>query len=298
MSGTPDVLLTGADGQIGWRLREALAPLGRVAALGRAGLDLADPGAIRGAVRSLRPRLVVNAAAYTAVDRAEEEPEAAFRINADAPGVLAEEARRAGALLVHFSTDYVFDGRAREPYREDDPTAPLNVYGESKRAGEEAVEAAGGDHLILRTSWIYDVRGRNFLLTMLRLMREREELRVVDDQRGAPTWAAAVADATARIAASALASAGGAESGILHLTAAGETTWHGFASAIREADPGRGEHRCRAVVPVPTSEFPTPAARPRFSVLSNERVAERFGVRLPDWREQLGAALSKPAPAR
>lgn len=292
MSDAPLILLTGADGQIGWRLRAALAPLGRVVPATRAGLDLGDPKAVRSRVRELRPRAVVNAAAYTAVDRAEEEREAAFRINAEAPGVLAEEARRAGALLVHYSTDYVFDGRKREPYREEDPTGPLNVYGASKLAGEEAVAAAGGAHLILRTSWIYDTRGRNFLLTMLRLLREREELRVVDDQVGAPTWAAAVADATARLVARGLSSPGETASGVYHLSAAGETSWHGFAAAIREADPRAGEHRCRAVVAVPTSEFPTPARRPAYSVLSNERVAAAFGVRLPHWREQLRAAAA------
>jgi len=291
MSPAPTILLTGADGQIGWRLRSALAPLGRVASLTRAELDLGDEGAVRSLVRELHPSLIVNAAAYTAVDLAERERDAAFRINAHAPRVLAEEARDLGALLVHYSTDYVFDGTKGTPYREDDPTAPLGAYGESKRAGEEAVEAVGGAYLVLRTSWIYDVRGRNFLLTMRRLMRERREVRVVDDQVGAPTWAAAVADATARIAAHGLPSWDAARSGIYHLSAAGETSWHGFASGIRALDPRPEELVCDSVVPIPTRDFPTPAARPAYSVLSNDRVASAFGLRLPGWREQLGAAL-------
>jgi dTDP-4-dehydrorhamnose reductase len=291
VSATPTILLTGADGQIGGRLRAALAPLGRVVPATRAELDVGDEGAVRSLVRALRPRVVVNAAAYTAVDRAEEEPEAAFRINADAPRVLAEEARECGALLVHFSTDYVFDGTKGEPYRESDPTRPLNVYGASKRAGEEAVEAAGGDHLVLRTSWVYDSRGRNFLLTMRRLMREREELRVVDDQRGAPTWARSVAEATARLAALRLEGVG--SGGLLHLSAAGETSWHGFALAIRETDPRPEEIRCRAIRAVSSAEFPTPARRPAYSVLSNDRLAAEFGVRLPGWREQLRAASTE-----
>lgn len=298
MTALPTIVVTGGGGQIGGRLRVALAPLGRVVAPTRAELDLGDEGAIRALLRRLRPDVVVNAAAYTAVDRAEEERDRAFRINADAPRVLAEEVQRQRGLLVHYSTDYVFDGTKREPYVESDPTAPLSVYGASKRAGEEAVEAVGGRYLVLRTTWIYDGRGQNFLRTMLRLAREREELRVVSDQIGAPTWARAVAEATARVVARCGPDGGGdglaeSSSGIYHLSASGETSWHAFARAILAADPRREEQRCRSVVPIPTREYPTPARRPLYSVLSNERIAGTFGVRLPDWRVQLGEVMEE-----
>lgn len=292
----PVILLTGADGQIGWELRRALAPLGRVAAMRRAELDLADPAGIRGTVRSVAPGLIVNAAAYTAVDRAEEEPELAHRVNAEAPGVLAEEAARTGALLVHYSTDYVFDGEKRSPYVETDTPAPVNAYGRSKLEGEEAVRASGARHLILRTSWIYGARGSNFLRTMLRLAREREELRVVSDQTGSPTWSRMVAEATALALGSLrresdLLGNAAAVSGTYHLTAAGETSWHAFAERILATDPRREEQRCRSVVPISTAEYPTPARRPARSVLSCERFADTFGLRLPQWEEQLAMAL-------
>lgn len=277
------ILLTGADGQVGWRLRQSLAPLGEVVALNRAGLDVSDLDGIRSAVREHRPEVVVNAAAYTAVDRAEQERVAAFRVNAEAPGVLAEESRRLGAMLVHFSTDYVFDGAAASPYGEEDAPNPLGAYGASKLAGEEAVQAAGERFLVLRTSWVYDSRGNNFARTMLRLAREREELRVVDDQRGAPTWAGALAAATARVLRDGPPEAGG----VFHLTSAGETTWYHFARAVLERDPRPGEQICRRVVPISTLEYPTPAPRPAYSVLCNARFTAAFGFRLPSWEEQL-----------
>ena len=291
---SPTFLLTGATGQLGWELRRTLAPLGPVIAPARDELDLADANGIRTAVRRHRPLVIVNAGAYTAVDRAEAEPELAHSINATAPGLLAEEAARLGALLVHFSTDYVFDGSAERPYREADRPNPLNVYGRSKLAGERAIEEVGGKHLIFRTSWIYGMRGSNFLRSMLRLAREREEMRVVDDQIGAPTWSRMIAGATALV----LAQVAGAEwelppagRGVYHLTAGGETSWYDFARAILERDPAREEQRCRTVRPIPTSEYPTPAARPRFSVLDNQRIAKRFGIRLPHWRTQLELAM-------
>lgn len=276
------ILLLGGNGQVGWELERALAPLGRVAALGRAEADLASPEALRAAVRAVRPRWIVNAAAYTAVDRAEAEPEAAFAANAHAPGVLAEEARRVGAFLVHYSTDYVFDGSKGAPYTESDAPAPLNVYGRSKLAGERAVQAAGDDHLILRTTWVYGARGGNFLRTMLRLFAERDEVRVVADQMGAPTWSRMIAGATAVIVA---ASRSGTHGGVYHLAAAGQTSWHGFAEAIRDtvAEPGT---RVR-VMPISTAEYPTPAVRPAWSVLDCGRLARDFGVALPGWRESL-----------
>lgn len=296
MSEPPRILLTGASGQLGWELHRLLAPLGEVVAPGRAGLDLENEAALRSAVRDSRPAAVVNAAAFTAVDRAEDEEDRAHAVNAVAPGVLAQEAARAGALMVHYSTDYVFDGSAGRPYREDDATAPLGVYGRTKLQGEAAVAAAGGPHLILRTSWLYGTRGHNFLRTMLRLAREREELRVVSDQTGAPTWsrmaAAATAAVLARLREDGRFTLPVALAGVYHLSAGGETTWHGFARALLAADPARAEQRCARVVAIPTSEFPTPARRPAYSVLDNSRLAGAFGVRLPRWDRQLALCLA------
>lgn len=292
----PIILLTGGTGQVGWELARALAPLGRVVTPGRAALDLADEPSIRRTVRDTRPALIVNAAAHTAVDRAESEPALAHAINAEAPRVLAEEAARTGALVVHYSTDYVFDGSAGSPYLESAPPAPINTYGETKLAGERAMEHVGAPHLIFRTSWVYGRRGANFLRTMLRLAREREELRIVADQRGAPTWSRMIAEATALVLAQCRAAGGFAlpadAGGIYHLTAGGETTWCDFARAILAADPARQEHRCRAVVPIATEAYPTPARRPRYSVLDNARLERDFGVRLPGWEQQLTLAMA------
>lgn len=284
------ILLLGRNGQVGWELERALAPLGEVTALGRGEADLADPDALRAAVRHHRPAVVVNAAAYTAVDRAESEPDAAFAANAAAPEVLAEEAKRAGAFLVHYSTDYVFDGRKAAPYVESDATGPLNVYGRSKLAGEEAIRAVTDEHLILRTSWVYGARGGNFLRTILRLLDERDELRIVADQEGAPTWSRMIAEATA----AALARNGAARprhAGTFHLAAAGRTTWHGFATAIRDAlgDAYRGKR----IAALATEEYPTPAARPRRSVLDTARLEESFGIRLPAWDASLRLVLEE-----
>ena len=297
------ILLTGAEGQIGWELRRALAPLGTVTALDRRGLDLAHAEAIRARVTEFDPQIIVNAGAYTAVDKAEAEPELAMAVNAAAPAVLAEEARRRGAALVHYSTDYVFDGEKDGPYVEDDAPRPLGAYGRSKLAGEQAVRTSGAPHLVFRTSWIYAARGRNFLLTLLRLAREREELRVVSDQFGAPTWAREVADATARVLARCAAEPDGPAraigrlGGLYHLTAAGRTSWHGFASAILEHVARLPGVRAKRVTPIPTREYPTPAARPRNSVLSNARLAQHFGVTLPDWSASLPLCLAEAAAA-
>jgi dTDP-4-dehydrorhamnose reductase len=297
------VLVTGAGGQVGADLVRMLEGRAQVVAHDRASLDLARPDAIVERMREARPQLVVNAGAYTAVDRAESEPELARAVNARAPGVLAEEARRLGALLVHYSTDYVFDGSKPAPYVEDDPAAPLNVYGASKLEGERAVAASGCDHVILRTSWVYAPRGRNFLLTMLNLAATREEIRVVDDQRGAPTSSRELARATlalfgavaprhpitgedlARVA---------SRSGLYHATAGGETTWFGFAEAIfREWSLRRGAaFRAPRLVPIATREYPTPARRPANSLLSNERLHRTFGIRLAPWGEGLAEAIS------
>lgn len=299
MTQGPRILLTGASGQVGWELARTLACLGDVRALSRSELDLENADALRRAVRETAPAAVVNAAAYTAVDRAEEDEARAHAINAVAPGVLAEEAARAGALMVHFSTDYVFDGTACTPYREADPTAPMGVYGRTKLAGEQAVAAAGGPHLVFRTSWVYGRRGHNFLRTILRLVREREELGVVDDQVGTPTWSRMLAQATAGVLATASRDGRFALErdawGVYHATGGGETSWHGFARALVALDPAADEHVCRTLRPLTTAEYPTPARRPARSVLDSARLAERFGVRLPHWRVQLELAMAEGA---
>jgi len=278
------ILLTGRTGQVGWELERALAPLGSVIATDRAGLDLGDPETIRRIVREAKPDVIVNAAAYTAVDRAESEPEAAMRINGAAPGVLAEEARRLGALLVHYSTDYVFDGAKDSPYVEDDLPRPLNEYGRSKLQGERAVLASGCRHLVLRTSWVYAARGSNFLRTILRRGREQSELRVVTDQVGAPTSAAAIAGATALL----LASAG--PLGLFHLSASGATSWHGFAEEIVALAglPAR-------VVGIRSQDYPSAARRPRNSLLDNARLKAAYGIVLEDWRQPLRATIAQAA---
>jgi dTDP-4-dehydrorhamnose reductase len=287
------LLVFGADGQIGWELTRSLLPLGDVIAVDRAGCDLARPETVPAAMRDARADVIVNAAGYTAVDRAEADEELATLVNGTVVGVMAQEARKAGALLVHYSSDYVFDGAKREPYVEDNPPAPLNAYGRSKLAGEHAIHDAGGDHLILRTSWVYAARGHNFLRTILRLAHARDELRVVADQIGAPTWARDVADTTAHVIAQAQRERreGQFRSGTLHMTAAGATSWHGFAEAIldqaRDLVPTRPALRAIA-----TEDFSTPARRPKNSRLCCDRLSERFGITLPDWTAALGACLA------
>jgi dTDP-4-dehydrorhamnose reductase len=283
------VLVTGALGQVGADVARLLQGRAEVTARSRADLDLEKPDDIRRNVREARPDVIVNAAAYTAVDRAESEEGRARAVNGVAPGILAEEAKRAGALLIHYSTDYVFDGETRRPYMETDATNPLSAYGRTKLEGEQAVAAAGGRSLILRTSWIYAPRGRNFMLTMLRLAAERDELRVVDDQRGAPTSSLQIARATLE-----LLEAQREHSGVYHATASGETTWFGFAGAIFDARKReRGEaFRMPRLIPIRTADYPTPARRPKNSVLSNAKLDNVFGVRLGDWREGLEEALA------
>jgi dTDP-4-dehydrorhamnose reductase len=293
------ILLTGASGQVGYELRRELAPLGAVVAPPSAELDLARPDQVREAMRALRPRLVVNAAAYTAVDRAESEPERCAAINTVAAGVLAEEVGRLGGTMVHYSTDYVFDGAKCAPYLETDATEPINVYGRTKLAGERAIAEAGGAYLILRTSWVYGVRGANFLRTILRLARERGELRVVNDQWGSPTWARALAAATALIVSKlprdqrAADAAGWVPWGVYHLSSSGATTWWEFARAIVEGAPGGLVPERVEVTPIATAAYPTAAQRPRYSVLDCGKLHDAFGVRLPHWREQLRLALAE-----
>jgi len=288
--GVPTLLVTGSNGQVGFELRRSLAPLGRVIALDRAGCDLSRPDALRGVLREWRPDVIVNAAAYTAVDKAEGDVDAAFAINAVAPGVLAEEARAAGSLLVHYSTDYVFDGCKPDPYVEADAVNPQSVYGQSKLAGEQAIEAAGATALVLRTCWVAGAHGGNFAKTMLKLGRERDTLRVIADQFGAPTTASLIADVTAQIVSRHWLQ-GRRESfpaGVYHLAAGGETTWHGYATEVLKTAAARGielKVDPASIEAIPTSAYPLPAPRPANSRLDTRKLRETFGIYLPDWRE-------------
>lgn len=291
----PRILLTGARGQVGWELRRTLSCLGEVVALDSRSMNLADADAVRQTVRDIAPQIIVNPAAYTAVDKAESEPELAHAVNAVAPGILAEEAARLGAVLVHYSTDYVFNGSGSTPWKEDDACDPLNVYGATKLAGECAIQAAGCRHLIFRTSWVYGARGSNFLLTMRRLMRERPELKIVADQAGAPTWCRDLAEATAQVLgqiASPMSAANQAEPwGIYHMTNAGETSWHGFAEAIQAMDEFDETCAPAHLRPIPSSDYPTPARRPLNSRLNNDKLKQTFGISLQDWRAALALCL-------
>jgi dTDP-4-dehydrorhamnose reductase len=288
------ILLTGVNGQVGFELARSLQGLGRVVAVDRSRLDLGDLDQVRRVVREVKPSLIVNPAAYTAVDKAETDVDAAMRANGEAPGVLAEEAKRLGAALVHYSTDYVFDGTKEGAYVEDDAVNPQNVYGRSKLAGEQAIAASGCDHLIFRTSWVYGTRGKNFLLTMLRLGAERDELSVVADQIGAPTWSVTIAALTANVLAQSVVAGDGwwaEKSGVYHLTAGGATSWHGFAQAIFDQ---ASLDRKPVVKPILASAYPTPAARPANSGVSNDKLASAFGVRAPDWRDALRLCMAMP----
>jgi len=291
------ILLFGGNGQVGTECRLSLAPLGELVVATRNGqlpdgarceaADFDRPGTLPGLVARIAPDVVVNAAAYTAVDRAESEPDAAFRANAEAPRRIAEACAERDALLLHYSTDYVFDGRGMRPYREDDPTAPLGVYGASKLAGEHAVRDSGARHMIFRTAWVYAAHGRNFLRTMLRLAGEREELRVVCDQVGSPTPAGFIADTSAAILRQPF-----DRSGTWHLTASGETSWHGFAEAIMSDAHARGLiARQPRIIPIGTVDYPTPAARPAYSVLDTARLQGDFDLRPVSWQDGLGQVL-------
>jgi dTDP-4-dehydrorhamnose reductase len=284
----PKILIFGRVGQVGWELRHKLACLGPITSVGFPEIDFSRPDTIRNAMREVQPSVIVNAAAYTAVDKAETAPEPAWAINAAGPGVIAEEARRLGALMIHYSTDYVYDGSKQGPWVETDAPNPLNVYGKTKLAGDEAIAAVGGDYLILRTSWVYGPRGGNFLLTMLRLAKERPALRIVDDQTGSPTTSECIAQATAQILAQVTAPGHrfDGRSGVYHLTSSGQTTWFGFAKQFLSKQPV-----CPALTPIPSSEYPVPAKRPVNSVLSCQRLAETFGVRMPSWEGALDLVL-------
>jgi dTDP-4-dehydrorhamnose reductase len=295
------ILLTGVNGQVGWELRRSLMTLGEVVPASRVGgngilkMDLSQPESLRAVIRDVQPQLIVNAAAYTAVDRAESEPELAMAVNGIAPGVLAEEAKRCGAMVIHYSTDYVFDGTKKAPYVETDRTNPLNVYGQTKLAGEQAIQAIDVPHLIFRTSWVYGLRGKNFLLTMLKLAREREEMKIVDDQIGSPTWSCTIAQATAQIVAQGVGNWPEfveKKSGLYHLTSTGETSWYGFAKRIFELTEGVEERALKSVLPIGSEFYPSPVQRPDYSLLGVEELARSFGLRLPGWDQSLGVALS------
>ncbi|CBW75874.1 dTDP-4-dehydrorhamnose reductase [Mycetohabitans rhizoxinica HKI 454] len=294
------ILVTGVTGQIGSELVRTMQGLGKVVAVDRATFDLTEPNQMRAVIRAIKPTVIVNPAAYTAVDAAQSNPDLAMQVNAKAPGVLAEEARRVGAAMIHYSTDYVFNGEKDSPYVEEDEADPKNVYGFSKLAGERAIASAGAHHLILRTSWVYGMRGRNFLLTMLRLGTERDEIKVVADQFGAPTWSNTIATLTAHIVSQALAAHDTRQwwqerSGLYHLTAAGSTSWHGFAKAIFDAI---ALERVPTVMPIPSSDFPTQAERPANSCLSNGKLERVFGLQSPQWDQALKLCLQSHARLR
>jgi len=289
----PKILLFGRVGQVGWELRRTLAPLGELVVVDYPEVDFTRPESVCAQIRDTAPDIIVNAAAYTAVDKAETDTTLAMQINAEAPGVMAAEAKRLGALLVHYSTDYVFDGAKTTPYVETDPTGPLGAYGRTKLAGDQAIQQSGCSHLIFRLCWVYGSRGHNFMLTMQRLAREREKLRVVRDQIGCPTTARIIAETTA------LALARGADrataeklTGVYHLCSSGQTSWHGFASAIIDLMPAE-EKKCREVEAIASSEYPTPTKRPAYSVMSCAKLERAFGLRLPDWHDCLKLVVER-----
>ncbi len=281
------ILLIGKNGQVGGELSTLLRPLGELILCGEDDLDLTQEGRIREKLRDVQPHVIVNAAAYTAVDKAEEEPDLALAVNGTAPAILAEEATKLGAALIHYSTDYVFDGKKQEPYTEEDPPNPQSVYGRTKLAGDEAIQSTGLPHFIFRTSWVYGLKGKNFLLTMQRLAKERDELKIVDDQIGSPTWSRTIAQTTANVLTQVLTQSSPGDlsrfeqaSGLYNLVCGGQTSRFGFAQAILRAS---SSSQTTKLTPIPTSEYPTPAKRPLYSVLSTEKLRSSFGITPPTW---------------
>lgn len=291
-----DILLFGAKGQVGWELHRALQPLGDVVALDYPAIDLSRPEQIRKWIRQTKPHIIINAAAYTAVDKGEEEPELVREVNAIAPGIMAEEAKRTGSVLVHYSTDYVFDGSKDTPYTEKDTPNPINAYGRAKLEGDMAIQAADIPHLILRTSWVYAARGKNFMLTILRLAREKEEIRVVDDQIGSPTWCRMIAGATAQMLCQGMKDPRGffnERGGLYNLSSMGAISWFDFAKAILMHDPKKADHKVKRLIPVSTKEYPTKAGRPAYSVLSCQRAKSVFGIHITEWETALKLAMDE-----
>lgn len=293
MKTSPRILVLGEQGQVAWELQRTLATQGEMIVAGRNSAthraDFSQPETLAALVEAIHPDWIVNAAAYTAVDKAEQEQDLAHRINGRAPGVLAEAAARVGALLVHYSTDYVFDGTATTPYAESAITNPQSEYGRSKLAGEEAIRAVGASHLILRTSWVYGARGGNFMRTIRRLAREREELRIVADQRGCPTWSRHIAEATTQILVrlGRDRAAWAETSGTYHLVSSGQCTWHDFATHIVEHQRGQEPVKSQRIVPIATEDYPLPAPRPRYSVLDTAKLRAVFGIHMPHWEDAL-----------
>ena len=291
------ILLIGKEGQVGGELSSLLQPFGELILCGEKDLDLTHEDRIREKLRDVQPHIIINAAAYTAVDKAEEEPELAMAINGTEPAILAEEAKKLGAALIHYSTDYVFDGEKQEPYTEEDSPNPLGVYGRTKLAGDEGIQSAGLPHLIFRTAWVYGLKGKNFLLTMQRLAKDRDELKIVDDQIGSPTWSRTIAQTTANVLTQLLPQDSPGDlshfqqaSGLYNLVCSGQTSWFGFAQAILEASSVTQDTK---LIPIPTSEYPTPAKRPQQCVLSTEKLRSAFGIVLPAWDVTLKYCLSR-----
>ena len=293
------ILLTGKNGQIGWELQRTLSSLGDIVVVGHHEMDLANPDSIRKVIRQVQPELIVNAAAYTAVDKAESEPDLAMAINGVAPGIMAEEAKRLNAAIIHYSTDYVFDGNSERPYTEDDTPNPLNVYGTTKLAGERAIQASGVPHLILRTSWVYGARGRNFLLTMLRLAKEKNELKIVNDQIGAPTWCRLLAEVTSQMIAqhyspvSRQAISISEASGLYHVVPTGSVSWHGFAAKILEGVSSHVSHALPKLISIPASDYPAPARRPQNSRMTSGKLSNIYGLAMPHWEKSLTLCLDE-----
>ncbi len=289
------ILLLGKNGQVGWELARTLLPLGEVIALDRRQMDFVNLEALRQTIQRIRPDLVVNAVAYTAVDKAESDQESAFLCNATAVDAIAQEAKKIGALLIHYSTDYIFDGTKIDPYLEDDAVHPLNVYGESKLAGENAIMTSGVEYLILRTTWVFAARGQNFLKSILRLSAERDTLNIVADQIGAPTWARVIAQTTAHIVQQVKQERQNTQfiSGVFHLTSAGDTTWHGFAEKIVEFASPHCQLKTHVILPILTSDYPTPAKRPLNSRLCTDKLTQRFGIVMPTWETSLKLCMEE-----
>ena len=290
------ILLTGKNGQVGGELNQSLSTLGTVIAMGRDQMDLSQPETLGSVIQEIRPDVIINAAAYTAVDKAESEVELAMTVNGIAPGVIAEEAKKIGAGMIHYSTDYVFDGKATSPYKEEDAPCPLNIYGKSKLAGDQAVMQANIPHIILRTAWVYSLRGSNFLLTMQKLAQSKNQIKVVDDQIGSPTWSRAIAEGTARILEHCRSTGKSkifSHSGVFNMSCGGETSWFGFAKKILELS---GENT--ELIPIPTIEYPTPTARPESSLLSNRKLKQVFHHEMPHWQDALLECLNSDHKAR